>query len=404
MARNYYEVLEIPNNSSEADIKKAYKKLAIKWHPDKNPTNKEEAEAKFKEISEAYQVLSDPQKRETYDRFGEEGIKNEGNMGSSEFFNSPDDIFKMFFGQQGFSDHSFFQNINRSTVRKTEPKIVNIPISLKDLYHGTKKKVTIKLKNICQKCLGNGGENMKICNGCNGKGIKIIDRMLNPSMVQRMQTTCDVCNGNKKVSDVKCSLCNGKCIELNEKQFLLTINPGTKKEEKLVFQGAGDQLPNEERGDLLFIIKEDNNTLFQRIENDLIYEYHITFGDSIIGVDVLFEHLNGEKILYKEKNMIKNNSYTVIKNRGMPINKENNSFGDLYIVYIIDYPNKILTESEKEIIKKILPVSDEHSLNQNIIHSSHSQLNNNFSVNDVLNKYKRPGNNSNMHNIFSQFF
>jgi DnaJ-class molecular chaperone len=102
--------------------------------------------------------------------------------------------------------------------------------------------------------------------------------------------------------------------------------------------------------------------------------------------------------------MIKNNSYTVIKNKGMPINKDKNFFGDLYIVYIIDYPNKILTESEKEIIKKILPVSDEHCLNQNIIHTSHSQLNNNFSINDILNKYKKQGNNSNMNNIFSQFF
>jgi chaperone protein DnaJ len=409
MSKNYYDILEVSRDASEADIKKAYKKSAIKWHPDKNPTNKEEAEKKFKEISEAYQVLSDPQKREVYNNYGEEGVKNSDNMGEGFGgggpFNSPEDIFRMFFGQQqGFS------SFGRQSVKKTDPKVVTIPISLKDLYNGTKKKVTIKLKKLCQKCLGLGGENMKMCGSCQGRGIKVIDRMIGPSMVQRMQTTCDVCNGSKKVCDKKCNDCNGKGLEIVEKQFLLNIDAGMLTDDKVLFQDSGDQFPNEERGDVYFVIKEDNNTSFKRVENDLILEYKITFGDSIIGTDIFFEHINGEKILYTEKNIIKNNSFTVIKNKGMPLKNNKNKYGDLFVVYIITYPNKILNENEKEIIKKILPISDKHSENyKDLQHTKGSSLNDNFSVQDIINKYKKNsfGNNhqnSNINDIFSNFF
>jgi DnaJ-class molecular chaperone len=249
MSKNYYEILQVSKDAKEDEIKKMYKKLAIKWHPDKNIDNKEESEKKFKEISEAYQVLSNPEKRQIYDNYGEEGLKNNG-INENGPFNTPDDIFKMFFGghrtpfSNNFEENSFFNN--KDTVKKTEPKIVNIPITLKECYSGTKKKITLKLKILCKKCDGHGGLNLKTCNNCSGQGVKVIDRIIGPGMIQRIQTSCNVCNGNKKIAQNKCNECNGNKIKIEEKQFLLVIEPGSENNDKKIFENSGDQMPNEQ--------------------------------------------------------------------------------------------------------------------------------------------------------------
>ena len=405
MSKNYYELLGISKNASEDDIKKSYRKLAVKWHPDKNPNNKEEAEKKFKEISEAYQVLSDPSKREIYDNYGEDGLKNDSNMRSQQF-NSPDEIFKMFFGsdRSPFSnnfEHNFFERGKK----KTETKIINIPISLKEFYTGSKKKITLKIKSLCTTCEGFGGINLKICNNCNGSGIKIINRMIGPGMIQRLQTNCDTCNGSKKICSTVCSECNGNKIKINDKEFILVVEPGLENDDKICFQNLGDQFPNEDKGDVIFFLKEENNNLFKRIGNDLIYNYEITLGDSIIGTTVSFDNINGEKISFQEKNMIKNNSYTVIKNKGMPIKREQNKYGDLFVVYKIKYPNKVLSENEKNILMTILPVTEIKNI-YNGTTLEKTNLNDNFSIDDIKRKYMNHNNsnNPNIHNIFERFF
>lgn len=403
MSKNYYELLGVSKNASEDDIKKSYRKLAVKWHPDKNPNNKEEAEKKFKEISEAYQVLSDPSKREIYDNYGEDGLKNDSNMRSQQF-NSPDEIFKMFFGsdRSPFSnnfEHNFFERGKK----KTDTKVINIPINLKEFYTGSKKKITLKIKSLCTTCDGLGGINPKTCNNCNGLGIKIINRMIGPGMIQRLQTNCDTCNGSKKICSTVCSECNGNKIKINDKEFILVIEPGLENEDKIFFQNLGDQYPNEDKGDIVFLLKEENNNLFKRIGNDLIYNYEITLGDSIIGTTVSFDNINGEKIFFQEKNIIKNNSYTVIKNKGMPIKKDQNKFGDLFIVYKIKYPNKILSENEKNILMTILPFTEIKNI-YNCVSLEKTNLNDNFSIEDIKRKYVNHNNNPNIHNIFERFF
>jgi DnaJ-class molecular chaperone len=403
MSKNYYEILGISKNASEDEIKKSYKKLAIKWHPDKNPGNIQESEKKFKEISEAYQVLSDPSKKEIYDNYGEDGLKNQDgpNMNSS-----PDDIFKMFFGGRSPFHQNFEENSNRN-VKKTDPKIVNIPVTLKEFYNGTKKKITIKLKDICKKCDGYGGLSLKTCTECSGRGIIIINRMIGPGMIQRIQTVCNTCSGSKKICENICPLCNGNKVSINEKDFILVIEPGCIHDDKKIFKDLGDHLPNEECGDVIFILKENNNnTLFKRIGNDLIYNKAITLGDSITGVCINIININGENILFNENNIIKPNSYSIILNKGMPIKDKNGFFGDLYIVYNIIYPNKILTNNEKSILKRILPVSSDNNYNEN--NNEKTILNDNFSQKDIENKYAKNNNRNhnfdNMHNIFSNFF
>jgi DnaJ-class molecular chaperone len=403
MSKNYYDILEVNKDAKEDEIKKSYKKLAVKWHPDKNMDNKEESERRFKEISEAYQVLSDPEKRQIYDNYGEEGLKDNG-MGQNNPFNSPNDIFQMFFGggRSPFESNAFFNN--RETQKKTDAKVINVPITLKEYYHGSKKRITLKLKNLCKKCDGNGGLNLKTCNNCGGHGIKIMDRMIGPGMMQRIQTTCNVCNGSKKIAETKCNICNGDKIKVEEKQFLLVIEPGSENNEKKVFENSGDQLPNELIGDVIFILKEEDNSLFKRIGDDLIYKYNITLGDSIIGPTISFKHLNDENIFFKEPNIIKENSYSLVKNKGMPKKNMENSFGDLYVLYYIVYPSKILSNSEKDIIKTILPVTNIDNDNET---NTKSKLCENFSLDNIHNKNTRNNHHQNhqhnVHNIFRGF-
>ena len=388
MSKKYYDILEIKQDATEEDIKRSYKKLAVKWHPDKNPGKKEEAEAKFKEISEAYHVLSDPEKKDIYDKFGEEGLKNHGAGGGGGAGPSQDDIFQMFFGGrspfgQQFNHHQHFHHMNMNVRKKSETRITEIPISLKDLYNGCKKKVTMKLKRLCHVCDGKGGMNPKICMECNGQGIKVINRMIGPGMMQTTQSVCNKCNGTKSVPDTICAECNGNKVKMVEEQFILTIDPGSHNDEHKIYPEQGDHLPNEDRGDMLFILKENKHHLFLRVGNDLVYRYEIMLGDAIIGKTISFNNINGDKIVFKEINMIKQNAYTLIPNKGMPIKGTNNKFGNLYVVYDVIYPSKILSTVEKEEIKAILPTKNE-TINDSEI-TDRGILHDNFSL-EILQK------------------
>ena len=382
MSKNYYDILNINKNADETEIKKSYKKLAVKWHPDKNVENKDEAEKRFKEISEAYQVLSDSQKREIYNNYGEEGLKSNNDM-KQNHFNSPHDIFQMFFGntRNSFENHFFEKN------RKLETKLVNIPVTLKELYNGSKKKITLKIKIFCKKCNGNGGMNFKICNDCKGMGIININKMIGKNMMQRIQTTCNTCFGSKKICENICDECNGNKIKMEENEFILVIEPGFENDDTIIFKNAGDNIINYERGDIMFILKEEKHNLFKRIGNDLIYYHQILLGDSLIGTTININNINGDKIIYNEDNIIKENSYSVIKNKGMPIKNNNSKFGDLYVVYKINYPHKILTFNEKEIIKRIFPISNIIK-NQNDDVVGNNKLQDNFNIELLKNIHK----------------
>lgn len=400
MSKNYYNILGVEKDATDEDIRKSYKKLAVKWHPDKNPNNKEEAERKFKEISEAYQVLSDTEKKSIYDKYGEEGLKGHENGGGG----SPDDIFRSFFGGR-----SPFGGMHEeyNQVVKTDPKVVEIPVNLKEMYNGVKKKVTLKIKRLCVECNGLGGSGLKKCSDCDGHGVKIINRMIGPGMVQRIQTPCNTCNGSKKTADKVCGKCNGNKVKIEEQPFLLTFDAGISDGETKVFEDMGDELPNEKRGDVVFVIKEANNTVFIRIGNDLVYNHTMTLSDSITGCYLTIDNINGEKVHIKEDCMIKDNSYSIVKNKGMPIKDKINTYGNLYIIYNIEYPNIKLTNSEKDIIRKMLSNSNEIT-NINKSESIEPQHEDNFNI-DILKKKnaKHGGHHRQSHNfpnIFQQFF
>jgi DnaJ-class molecular chaperone len=388
MSKNYYDILGISKEASDEDIKKAYRKMAIKWHPDKNPNNKVEAEEKFKIISEAFTVLSDPNKKQIYDKYGEDGVKQQenGGMGGQ----SAEDIFSMFFG----GGNPFGQDFNRnySQESKSKAKIVEIPLNLKDIYFGTKKKITLKLDRNCNNCNGDGGFNPIICSECDGNGMKVFNRVIGPNMIQRFTESCKKCNGSKKNFDKKCENCNGRKTKQIEEQFIITIDKGIENDDTVIYENKGNQYPNELIGDIIFIIKESNNTVFTRIGNDLIYNYTITLGDSLIGCNVKIDHINGEKIIINENNIIKDNSYSIIKNKGLPI-KGTSNYGSLYIVYTIEYPNKKLTNEQKDIIKNILQTSNISINSSDTV--CESSLKHNFSSDELTKKYRDDNRNKN---------
>jgi len=384
--RNYYEILGLEKNADESEIKKAYRKMAVKWHPDKNPDNKTEAEKQFKKIGESYEVLSDPEKRRIYDQYGEDGLKNGMGNGEGGFpfqTSNPDDIFKMFFGDQmAFGG----PGRGRQNVQKNEAKIVSIPVTLKDLYNGSKKKITLKIKHLCEKCSGYGGENLSSCSDCKGMGIKIVDRMIGPGMVQRSQGICTTCSGSKKIASSPCKECSCSGTKQIEKQFLLGIEPGAEDNDKKVFEDMGDQALNFATGDVIFILKEESHKKFKRVGNNLIYYHSIMLCNAIIGSTISFDYINElpvSRISYKINTIIKDNSYTILKGKGMPIKNSNGKSGDLYVVYNIKYPTKTLSPIEKEQLKGILPYEDDIKINEPSINVS---LHDGFNIDSLVKK------------------
>jgi DnaJ-class molecular chaperone len=390
MSRNYYEVLEIDKNASDADIKKAYRKGALKWHPDKNADNKEEAEVKFKELSEAYSVLSDPEKKQIYDTQGEEGLKANNNGGFQGHQGNPNDIFNMFFGGQspfGNQMHNPFGGFHqKQAIKKAEQKVVFIPVTYKDLYNGSKKKVTIPIRVLCIGCQGMGGKNVIICSGCNGSGIMLIRKMIGPNMIQQIQTVCSSCNGRKKTVSVPCNICNTVGTINNDKEFIVKVERGTEHDDKILFENMGNENYEEERGDIIFVIslKDTKYPNFTKVKNNLVYNYNIKVGDSIAGTTINIEHISGENIVFKEEGIIPDKSCRVIKNKGMPIKGYNDSYGDLFVVYNIIYDDIKLNHNQKEIIKRFLPCTPINNDTEETKGLSMEKLKNNFSLDNII--------------------
>ncbi|KAL6562110.1 hypothetical protein OROGR_003117 [Orobanche gracilis] len=339
MGVDYYKILQVDRSAKDDDLKKAYRKLAMKWHPDKNPNNKKEAEAKFKQISEAYEVLSDPQKRAVYDQYGEEGLKGQvpppdaSGPGGASFFQTgdgpnvfrfnprnADDIFTEFFGFSSpfggggsgmrggsrFSGGSMFgDNIfssfgesspMSSGPRKAPPIEQKLPCSLEELYKGTSKRMKI----------------------------------------------------SREISDA-----SGKTLPIEE-ILTIDIKPGWKKGTKITFPEKGNERPNVIPSDLVFVIDEKPHSVFTRDGNDLVVTQKIPLAEALVGYTVHLTTLDGRKLSIPLDNVISPNYEEVVPREGMPIPKEPTKRGDLRIKFSIKFPAG-LTAEQKSGIKKLLP-------------------------------------------------
>ncbi|CAA2992875.1 dnaJ homolog [Olea europaea subsp. europaea] len=291
----YYEILGVPKTASPDDLKKAYKKAAIKNHPDKGGDPE-----KFKELAHAYEVLSDPEKREIYDQYGEDALK-EG-MGGGGGMHDPFDIFSSFFGGGPFGGGGSSRGRRQ---RRGEDVVHPLKASLEDLYGGTIKKLSLSRNVLCSKCNGKGsksGASMK-CSGCQGTGMKVTIRQLGPGMIQQMQHACNECKGSgETINDRdRCPLCKGEKVVQEKKVLEVHVEKGMQNSQKITFPGEADEAPDTVTGDIVFILQQKEHPKFKRKGDDLFVEHTLSLTEALCGFQFILSHLDGRQLLIKSQ-------------------------------------------------------------------------------------------------------
>ena len=291
---DYYEVLEVNRECSGAELKKSYRKLAMKYHPDRNPDDNE-AEEKFKQINEAYQVLSDDEKRSLYDRYGKAGLEGQG-MGGGFGSTSMDDIMdifnSMFGGSGGFGGFGGFGQARRDPGQKYALDFeIELPLKFNEAVFGCEKEIDITYKVPCEECEGTGAKEGKLetCDYCGGHG-QVVMRQGRMQFAQ----TCPKCHGEGRKVAEKCPSCNGKGYQTKEETITINIPAGVDSGNRLRAQGHGNLAKNGRRGDLYltFIVEEDEN--FIRNGNDIYIEVPVFFTQAILGETIAIPTLDGE--------------------------------------------------------------------------------------------------------------
>ncbi len=358
--RDYYEVLGVAKNATADEIKKAYKKKAIQYHPDRNPDNKE-AEEKFKEAAEAYGVLSDPDKRSKYDQFGFEGLNATGGGGGFGGGMSMDDIFSMFgdiFSGGGFGGFGGFgggQSRARSGERKFKGADVRIKVSLtlQEINTGVTKKFKIKKLVPCTHCKGTGAENgsgTETCPDCNGTGTVIKTQQSIFGMMQT-QTVCPRCNGEGKIIKNRCPHCSGDGVVYGEELVEVNIPAGVADGMQLVVEGKGNAgKHNGYNGNLLILIEEQQHKDLIRDENDLIYNLLLTVPQAILGGTVEVPTIDGAVKLKIEPGT-QPGKVLRLRDKGLPVLHSSRK-GDM-LVNVSVYIPESLSKDEKATIEKL---------------------------------------------------
>ena len=302
--RDYYEVLGVDKTASAEEIKKAYRKKAIQYHPDKNPGDKE-AEEKFKEAAEAYEVLSDPQKRQRYDQFGFSGMGGAGGFGGGQGM-SMEDIFSQFgdiFNGAGFDFGDLFgggrggSSRGGQRVRRGSDLRVKVKLTLEEIAKGTEKKIKVRKLVACQTCGGTGsadGSQGDVCPTCKGSGRTIRAQRGIFGMMQ-VQEECPTCHGEGRIIKNKCPKCNGEGVIRDEEIITINIPAGVSGGMQLTVQGKGNAAPHGGvPGDLLVLIEEEAHKDFVRDGNDLLYNLLLDMPTAILGGQVQIPTLTGD--------------------------------------------------------------------------------------------------------------
>ena len=348
--RDYYEVLGINKGASDDEIKKAYRKLAKQYHLDMNPGDKD-AEAKFKEVNEAYAVLSDPDKRAKYDQYGHAAFDPSagfGGFGEADFGDFGFDIGDIF--------SSFFGGSSRGSGRRGPVRgddiSVRMTLSFNEAVFGAKKEVSYQRVQRCSECGGTGaakGTSPKTCPSCNGSG-QVRTQQRTPFGVMQSTRTCDNCGGTGKVVDTPCKKCRGNGFERVTKKLEVNIPAGIDNGERVVIRGKGSDGANGgSAGDLIIVISVRNDDIFERDGSDIYCEVPITFAEATLGAEIDIPTLEG-KIKYTIPEGTQSGTKFTLKQKGVQ-NPRYKTKGNLYVTVVVEVP-KNLNAEQKNLLSK----------------------------------------------------
>ena len=362
--RDYYEVLGVPKDADDAAIKKAYRQLAKKYHPDINPGDKE-AEAKFKEASEAYAVLSDADKRRQYDQFGHAAFDGSGGgTGGFDFSNMGDifgsDIFGDIFGDLFGGSSSRRRNSN-GPMRGSDVR-TSVRITFAESVTGTSKKLDIILKETCNTCHGTGakpGTSPENCSKCGGKGQVVYTQQSLFGMVRNVQP-CPDCKGTGKIVKEKCPDCYGSGYVSTKKTIEVTIPAGIDDGQCVRIQGKGEPgINGGPRGDLLVAVMISPDPEFRRDGYNIMSNVRISYPKAVLGGEIKVRTVDGE-VIYEVKPGTASGTNVRLKGKGMPTVRNKEVRGDHYITLIVDVPSKLTAEQKEALVnyEKLLTGED----------------------------------------------
>ena len=364
--RDYYEVLGVDKNATEEEIKKAYRKLAKKYHPDANPNNKEEAEAKFKEVNEAYENLSDPQKRKMYDQFGANGPQGFGQGGfggqggyysynGSGFdgfgdFGDLGDIFSSFFGG-GFGGRN--SSARRNGPSKGADLNVRMEITFEQAFMGVEKEIVITRDEECTVCHGTGakpGTSPIKCPTCHGTGQ--VTQVQN-TILGQMQTTrtCSACHGTGEIINEPCENCRGKGTVRKQPKIKVKIPAGIDDNQTVVLRGEGE--PGKKggpKGDLYITVKVKNHSVFTRKGNNVLCDIPITMTQAALGAELEIPMVDGSKEKYKIPEGTQTGTKFTIRNKGFK-SINSNSVGEFIFTVVVQTPKRLSREQRDLLVQ-----------------------------------------------------
>mmetsp|Transcript_45292 Transcript_45292/g.73762 ORF Transcript_45292/g.73762 Transcript_45292/m.73762 type:complete len:369 (-) Transcript_45292:327-1433(-) len=342
-AADYYKILGVSRDASTQEIKKAYRALSRKFHPDKNPGNKE-AEKKFIELANAYEVLSESEKRSVYDQYGEEGLKQQAQGGGGNPFHDPFDIFSSFGG---------WGNRRRDQGEQQTPKrpdtVVELRATLEDVYLGKDIPVLLSHQKLCDKCRGTGAKDGEVttCHKCGGKGVIMQVHQLGPGFIQQVQTTCNECGGKGKIIKVKCKKCGGSKVMHDEDEITVTIEKGMPEGHLINFPSMGEEVPDTVPGDLQFRLVTSKHANFTRERDDLRYMMTISLLEALVGFKKQIKHLDDHMVDVLKTTVTKPGDVMPIPEEGMPVHNYPSQHGTLLIQFAVQFPESLTSEQKK---------------------------------------------------------
>lgn len=355
-SEDYYSLLGISRQASESEIKKAFRRLSLQYHPDKNLED-ESAHEKFVEINRAYEVLSDNEKRRVYDQHGEEGVlQHERQASQSSHHHSFFDPFAHFFGQRTHQ-----QEENPEDKRGPDVHI-DLWLSLKDIYNGKIFDLVIYKQTVCKHCFGSGADSdddIVVCSKCNGQGTIHEHRQIGIGFIQQIQRTCPQCEGKGKIIKKTCHVCHGSGVGQDSHSFFMDVQRGIPNNYEFVLENVNDEYKDRQGGHIIYHIhtlqnEEDKFVRDEQHQQHLHYFCKISLLQALVGYHIELKHFDSHIIyLDNESNVTKPDSIRVIPNEGMPImNSHPLKFGDLFVHFQVVLP-KVLTPKQKQDLEKL---------------------------------------------------